>query len=77
MVSTDPASPPLTVEVDRDICVGSGYCHRTAPGVFDIDQSGLAYVLTAHPTGADVDAAREAEQSCPSMAITVEGDSDA
>jgi ferredoxin len=63
-----------TVEVDRDICVGSGYCQRIAPAVFDIDQTGLAVVLAAHPTGTDVDAAREAERSCPSLAITVQAD---
>ena len=64
-MSTEPASSPPTVEVDRDICVGSGYCQRIAPGVFDIDESGLAFVLIAHPTGPDADAAREAERVVP------------
>jgi ferredoxin len=74
-MSTEPASPLPVVEVDRDICVGSGYCQRVAPGVFDVDDSGLAYVLIAHPTGPDADAAREAERSCPSMAISFEAPS--
>jgi ferredoxin len=60
------------VSVDRDVCVGSGYCQRIASAVFDIDQTGLAVVLAAHPTGTDLDAAREAERSCPSLAITVQ-----
>jgi ferredoxin len=64
----------VSVAVDRDVCVGSGYCQRIAPAVFDIDQTGLSLVLDAHPTGADVDAAREAERSCPSLAITVQAE---
>jgi ferredoxin len=60
------------VSVDRDVCVGSGYCQRIAPAVFDIDQTGLAVVLAAHPAGTDLDAAREAERSCPSLAIIVQ-----
>jgi ferredoxin len=70
-MSTGEASAPASVEVDRDICVGSGYCRRIAPAVFDVDQTGLAVVLAAHPTGSEVDAAHEAERSCPSLAITV------
>jgi ferredoxin len=75
LVSTEPASAPPAapaVNVDRDVCVGSGYCQRIAPAVFDIDQTGLAVVLATHPSGADADAAREAEASCPSLAITVQ-----
>jgi ferredoxin len=65
------AQDPLAVEVNRDVCVGSGYCLRIAPTVFDIDETGLAVVLAAHPTGAQADTAREAESSCPSLAISV------
>jgi len=61
----------VSVEVDRDVCVGSAYCQRIAPGVFDIDQTGLAVVSAVHPTGSQVAAAREAERSCPSVAISV------
>jgi ferredoxin len=73
-MSTGPTSAPLSVEVNRDVCVGSGYCQLIAPTVFDIDQTGLAVVLVAHPTGAQADAAREAEHSCPSLAITVQAE---
>jgi ferredoxin len=65
------APGPVSVEVDRDVCVGSGYCQRIAPAVFDLDQTGLAVVLAAHPTGPDLTAAHEAERSCPSLAIAV------
>jgi ferredoxin len=53
------------------VCVGSGYCQRLAPEVFDLDDSGLAVVLDAHPAGPQLDAARQAEGACPSLAITV------
>jgi ferredoxin len=63
--------PSSAVSVDRNVCVGSGYCQRIAPEVFDLDESGLAVVLLAHPAGPQLDAAREAEGSCPSLAITL------
>jgi ferredoxin len=74
VMSTGPASAAPAVEVDRDVCVGSGYCQRIAPTVFDLDPAGLAVVIDAHPSGAEADAAREAEVSCPSLAITVQAE---
>jgi ferredoxin len=67
----EPVPVPGSVEVDRDVCVGSGYCQRIAPAVFDLDQTGLAVVLAARPTGSELAAAHEAERSCPSLAIAV------
>ena len=55
--------------VDREKCMGSGNCSYWAPGVFDLDDDGIAIVL-------DPDAAPEekiilAAQGCPTQAITV------
>ena len=71
-MSAEAGSAAVSVEVDRDVCVGSGYCQNIAPSVFDIDDNGLAVVLAARPTGSDVEFAREAQRSCPSMAIIVQ-----
>ncbi len=57
------------VEIDRDVCMGSGNCTYEAPGVFDLDDDSVAVVL-------DVDAAPEgsvaaAADKCPTHAITI------
>jgi ferredoxin len=59
----------LEISIDRDQCMGSGNCTFSAPGVFGLDNSGIAVVLdpTAQPEGKIVDAAR----GCPTRAITI------
>ena len=57
----------LRIEIDRDACMGSGNCAFWAPGVFDLDDEGIAVVI-------DADAAPEekivlAAQGCPTQAI--------
>lgn len=68
---TDAVTDAVRVSVAADQCVGSGYCQRIAPEVFDLDGRGLAFVVRPRPTGAAADAAREAETNCPSLSITV------
>ncbi len=38
-------SAPGRVVVDRDACMGSGNCAFWAPGVFDLDDDGIAVVV--------------------------------
>ena len=59
----------MKITVDRDRCVGSAYCQRIAPTLFDLGDDGVAVVLAADVTGPQAAAAREAEADCPSMAI--------
>jgi ferredoxin len=59
----------MTIAVERDQCVGSAYCRRIAPGVFDVDDHGIAYVVDAEPREAALAAARKAMESCPSLSI--------
>jgi CDGSH-type Zn-finger protein/ferredoxin len=59
----------LKVEVDRDICIGSGDCARLAPTAFALDDDDRAYVLD--PESVDAETLRQAERSCPSGAIVV------
>ena len=35
----------LEVEIDREVCMGSGNCVYEAPGVFDLDDDGVAFVV--------------------------------
>ena len=59
----------LLIEINREVCMGSGNCSFWAPGVFDLDDDGIAILV-------DIDAAPEekivlAAQGCPTQAITL------
>lgn len=62
----------LEISIDREVCMGSGNCSFWAPGVFDLDDDGVAVVV-------DLDAAPEdkvilAAQGCPTQAIRITRD---
>jgi ferredoxin len=59
----------LEVEIDRDVCMGSGNCVYEAPGVFELDDDGVARVLD--PAAAPEDKIVDAARKCPTGAITV------
>jgi len=57
------------VEIDRDVCMGSGNCVFQAPGAFELDDDGIARVVD--PDAAPEESVRIAAARCPSKAITV------
>jgi ferredoxin len=59
----------IQVEIDRDLCMGSGNCVYEAPGAFDLDGDSISFVVdvAAVPEEELVAAAR----NCPTHAITV------
>ncbi|MFM7271999.1 MAG: ferredoxin [Actinomycetes bacterium] len=62
----------LEISINREVCMGSGNCSFWAPGVFDLDDDGVAVVV-------DLDAAPEdkvilAAQGCPTQAIAISRD---
>lgn len=59
----------LTIEINRDLCMGSGNCSFWAPGVFDLDDEGVAIVVDA--TGEPEDKVVLAGQGCPTQAIAI------
>jgi ferredoxin len=59
----------LDIKIDRDSCMGSGNCAFWAPGVFDLDDEGIAVVLDA--TAAGDDKIVRAAQGCPTQAISI------
>lgn len=58
---------PLDITIDRSVCMGSGTCSYYAPGVFDLDEEGIAIVIdaAAQPDDKIVLAAN----GCPTRAI--------
>jgi ferredoxin len=58
------------VEVDQEMCVGSGNCVEVAKGAFKLNDEDKAEV--DDPTVVSLDELREAEEQCPVAAILVE-----
>lgn len=59
----------IEIEINREVCMGSGNCSFWAPGVFDLDDDGIAFVLDIN--AAPRDKILLAVQGCPTQAITV------
>jgi ferredoxin len=62
----------LEIAIDREVCMGSGNCSFWAPGVFDLDDDGVAIVID--PDGASEDKIVLAAQGCPTQAISLTKD---
>jgi ferredoxin len=61
----------LTVEIERDLCIGSGNCESLAPEVFYIDTSNLAAFQDNIPDDMDRGRVMEACGLCPVDALRV------
>ena len=61
----------IEIDVDRDLCIGSGTCVRLAPGAFALDDEEIATVQNASAVG--LDKLRLAADACPSRAIAIAG----
>ncbi|WP_423488122.1 ferredoxin [Mycobacteroides sp. PCS013] len=68
----------VTVSIDHDVCMGSGYCAREHPELFRMTTEGVAelYWGTKEPVPLAVSdklrkAAEDASAICPAAAITV------
>jgi ferredoxin len=64
-------SERLHVEIDRDVCVGSGSCEALDPAIFRVGEDGVAVLLD--PNG-DETTLRKAASLCPSGAIRLLND---
>ena len=58
--------------VDKDACIGCELCTSICPEVFSMDDDGLAVAIEEELDESLVESAKEAEESCPTEAITVE-----
>ena len=65
---------PLSINVDRERCMGSGNCAFHAPNTFDLDDEMKAIVVNA--TGDPDDKIRLAVDGCPTLALSL-GDTEA
>ena len=63
----------LKVVIDPDRCIGSGHCVNLAPEIFSQDEEeGTVVLLLEQPPERLSEAATEAAEECPAMAIRIE-----
>ncbi|HEX7290426.1 MAG TPA: ferredoxin [Conexibacter sp.] len=55
------------VEIDQELCIGSGNCVHFMPGTFALDDDGLAYV--ADPGAEDAEQLQAVARQCPTGAV--------
>lgn len=55
------------IVVDRVKCIGADSCVAVAPGVFQLDDNNLAYIVD--PDSADDDTVKMAAEACPVLAV--------
>ena len=62
------------IKINREKCIGARSCVFLAPGVFQLDDENLAYIVD--PESADEDTLMMAAQSCPVLAIKLYDEED-
>jgi ferredoxin len=65
----DTSSLGAKIAVEREACMGSGNCVYWAPGVFDLDDDGIAVVLG--DLAGNEELVRVAMENCPTSAISI------
>ena len=62
----------MKVIVDFDLCASNAVCMSIAPEVFEVRDDGFLYVLNETPGEEFAERMDEAQNSCPTGAITIE-----
>lgn len=63
----------MKIVVDYDICEGLGMCQSMAHEYFELDDDDHMHILNDSPPEEDRDKVNAAVESCPVMALKLEG----
>jgi ferredoxin len=63
----------MKVTVDRDLCEANGVCAGLVPQIFDVDEDDYLRITPGDVPAELADQVRLAVQSCPKMALQLEG----
>ncbi len=61
----------MKAHVNREDCIGCELCTQICPEVFEMDDEQIAIVIKDPVPPEAEDSAKEAEESCPTSAITI------
>jgi ferredoxin len=64
----------VKVVVDFDECASNAVCMGIVPEVFEVRDDGFLYILDEHPPETLRERLRQAENGCPTGAITIVDD---
>jgi ferredoxin len=62
----------MRVVIDYNVCASTGTCMQTCPEVFEVRSDGYLYLLQEEPAEPLWPKVREAEELCPTGAISLE-----
>lgn len=62
----------MKAHVDKDTCIGCGMCEGICPDVYSMDDDGKAEAIKSEVPDDKKDSAKEAAESCPVDAISVD-----
>jgi ferredoxin len=60
------------VEIDQELCIGSGNCVHFMPGTFALDDEGLAHVIDGD--AGDMEQLQAVARQCPTGAVKLNGE---
>jgi ferredoxin len=63
----------MRVTVDPDLCEANGVCASLVPQVFDLDDNDELHIAAGDVPAELADKVRLAVQSCPKMALALDG----
>ena len=70
----------MLLRLEEDMCMGAGYCAKSSPKLFRINDDGFATLNGAvegsdavEIAGADLEAGRDGDNICPPAAVVVAG----
>ncbi len=61
----------MKIRVDREVCQGHSRCYAAYPGLFDLDDEGIAFVVVEDISPGSEDQAHNAIANCPERAIHI------
>lgn len=62
----------MKAKINRDDCIGCELCTQICPEVYAMDDEQIAIVIADPVPAAVEDTAKDAEDSCPTSAISIE-----